>query len=436
MAPRSSVIRNSAAVSVVIAFRIAGCGHAGGLPHGQVVQHHVRARLAGHVHHDVGAKRHRDADAIRAAQAIDDRVAGRLGVAPRADAAVHRLQMLGGEVGADQHRALLLHQRQDGVRELKAVLDRLGAAEDGVARGLVARRVHGHGHPRGVRLGDGRLDLVHRIEIRVAVGDQLDRRRAVVDVLPDGLADFVWRVGVDVLELPVRALLGRDVAGLPAIRRDDLAGVEKRRPDEPPALDGAAHVDAGVVGVVADVLHHREAGPHHVLRAARAQQRAQRLALPDVRADVVQRAEREVRVRVHQPGHHPLAGQVDHRRARRHGHLRADVHDLAALDQDDLVPRDGAGGRVHEVPGADGGDLGERVSSSQTSSSATASAERRGATSCLHVLREKRHRPLPRQLRRLLVVARRRVVVEPVLRALDEQAAYDKETCDKYVGLT
>ena len=69
---------------------------------------------------------------------------------------------------------------------------------------------------------------------------------------------------------------------------------------------------------------------------------------------------REMGVRVEQAGQHRFPREIHHRRALRHGDVRADGGDLLAPHKDHLVPRHRTGRRVYQAPGTDR-DHGGRV---------------------------------------------------------------------------
>jgi hypothetical protein len=62
-------------------------------------------------------------------------------------------------------------------------------------------------------------------------------------------------------------------------------------------------------------------------------------------------------VGVNQAGHHPFFGKIDDLRIFWNREACANRGDFAVFDEDDLIPADGALGRIEQIPGADSDGL-------------------------------------------------------------------------------
>src|SRR5262249_43923975 len=146
---------------------------------------------------------------------------------------------------------------------IEAVLQRVDARLDRVIRFLAPEdAMYRNGHTGSVRLIDCGLDLLQREVIGVVVTDELDDLGSLVNIDPDRLANLRRTVRIDILVLPKITLGGRDVAGLPAPRSDDLAGIDDRGADEPSPIDRSTHVDHCVFRAVAHVAYRGESAMH------------------------------------------------------------------------------------------------------------------------------------------------------------------------------
>ena len=112
------------------------------------------------------------------------------------------------------------------------------------------------------RLLDNETNVVLRVDVWLVIHRHLDDARAEVDVLPDRLSHLVARIGEEVLRLGEPPLVGLQ-AELAAERGDDPTGIQERRTDDHAVLDGPTNARTGIVALVADVAHRREAGFEH-----------------------------------------------------------------------------------------------------------------------------------------------------------------------------
>src|SRR5262245_33716839 len=87
----------------------------------------------------------------------------------------------------------------------------------------------GNLYSRLCRLLDDVADIVGRVRIRLAVDDNLDNVRSVIDVFADRLAKFVARICEEVLGIIEDRLIGSR-SELSSEWRDDPAGHDHRRP--------------------------------------------------------------------------------------------------------------------------------------------------------------------------------------------------------------
>jgi hypothetical protein len=148
---------------------------------------------------------------------------------------------------------------------------------------------------------------------------------------------------------------------LPAVRSDDFSGGEDGGAIEPALLERLAQIDGGEVGVVADVADGGNAGVEEDAGSFEAAERAKGGVFVKVAFVEVPNllAGGDVRVRVHDAGHHPGVREVDDDGVLGDGDIRADFRDLRVLHEDDLVFRDCAMGGIDQVAGADGDGLRE-----------------------------------------------------------------------------
>ena len=116
-----------------------------------------------------------------------------------------------------------------------------------------------------MRFLDHEPNVVDAVNVFLIVHDDLDQRRAVVNVFADGLEHFVVRVGERVFRRRQIAFFRLQMK-LPAVRRDDAPGIHHGRTRHQAALDGFAQRRVGIVAGVADVAHRREARRQHVAR--------------------------------------------------------------------------------------------------------------------------------------------------------------------------
>ena len=134
-----------------------------------------------------------------------------------------------------------------------------------------------------------------------------------------------------------------------------------------PCSIACAQRRVGVVGVVAHVADDRESRREHLDAVRRRLDRAQRRRFLHVGVviDVVFRdrlvGEREMVVRVDEPGHHRHPRQVDHARARRNRDVGTDVANARAFDEDHLIGEDAAAFRIEQPAGANRRHLRRRL---------------------------------------------------------------------------
>src|SRR5438128_2523097 len=107
--------------------------------------------------------------------------------------------------------------------------------------------MYGHRQSGAVRLFNRGVYLLLRVEVRAVVGDQLDDRGAVINILTHRLADLVRRVGVDVFEAPERSGLWRNAMRLPSKCCDDFSGVDDGGSFDPALVDAPAQVGVNIV---------------------------------------------------------------------------------------------------------------------------------------------------------------------------------------------
>ena len=242
------------------------------------------------------------------------------------------------------------------------MLDAVCPAQDDVARRFPFYDVHRNRDSCFVGLIHCGADFFQGVVIALGVvRDQLDGVSAVVDVPAHRFAHFLGRVGVDVLKLPERPLLGRDVVRLSPEGRDDFPRGQNGWPREPSLPNRSPQIGGSIVGVVANLFHHGEASLQHQPRVPRPAQSAESAALFQIGSfdsksgrRVGRVTERQVGMRVHQPRQHPRIRKVNHFGAGGNLHIRAHLGDLSVFDQDGLIPGHCACRRVNQVTGANG----------------------------------------------------------------------------------
>ncbi|HXN55141.1 MAG TPA: hypothetical protein VN874_02645 [Myxococcales bacterium] len=217
------------------------------------------------VEDDVAAEGESGAGLLRALEPFDHQ---------RVEARAHLAVGVRGEVGADEHDAVLRHQPQGLERGAVAVLDRGDKALGRDAGPLVGRAVGRDLDVRERSLLDQVAHLVGGVEVALVVDHDLDHLRAEEDVLANGLLHLVARVRVEILGLAQVGPLRREPIELAAQRPDDPARVDDGGAGHEPLLDRVAQIGVGIVAGVADVAHGGEARFEHLARVARADQRA------------------------------------------------------------------------------------------------------------------------------------------------------------------
>src|ERR1051326_2006026 len=196
-----------------------------------------------------------------------------------------------------------------------------------------------------MRLIRCRANVRLRVMKRTVVRDQLDRSRSVINVLMHRLANLVGRVRIDVLKSPEMHLLGRIAVRLPTERPDDLPRTNHRRPHEPALIDRLPHRNVRIVAIVPNIAQRRESRVQRHLRVVEPARRAQPRTLLQkngIHQRSARRArrniQRDVRVRIHQPRHHPLIRQIDDLRIRRR-RTRSHRNNFSILNNNDLIVR-------------------------------------------------------------------------------------------------
>src|ERR1700726_29284 len=164
------------------------------------------------------------------------------------------------KIGAGKEHAFFLHAAELVVGEKETVLDGVHARFNDIRSRLSSEDVNRDRESRVMSFIDRGADFIDRVVIGAVVGDELYQVGAVVDVLADGLTDFVDVVRVIIFELPEGADFLRDAAGLSPERGDDFSGGQYGGTDEPASVDRLAERNGGKVCVVADVADRGDAG--------------------------------------------------------------------------------------------------------------------------------------------------------------------------------
>ena len=229
---------------------------AGGAPDGEIVPGHIGAGFIGHFGDGVGGEGELHADFVGAGEAIDDVGADFVGVV-----VAGCFEMDRREIGAREKHSFFLHQAEQVVVEIPAVLDRIGAAHDDVASGLPAENVDGHGAICAVGFVGSGANFLFGVVIGAGiVGDELDEVCAVENIFANGFTDFFGAIGVDIFVAPDRSDFRGDMFSLSAERSDDFSGGENRGAGEPSAVNCVADIDRGVFRFISDVANGGDAG--------------------------------------------------------------------------------------------------------------------------------------------------------------------------------
>ena len=123
---------------------------------------------------------------------------------------------------------IFLRQLQIVVGHHLAVFDGVHARFGGVVRAGMRPAMRGKLQAVAVSFLDHEPDVVHAVNIFLIVHDDLDDRRAVMNIFADGLEHFIARIGERVFRRRQIAFFRLQVK-LPAIRRDDAPGIDHRR---------------------------------------------------------------------------------------------------------------------------------------------------------------------------------------------------------------
>jgi len=161
-----------------------------------------------------------------------------------------------------EHAAVLFRPFEGFVVQQKAMLDRGHSGLGRVEAPLIRDRMGRDLEPGPGRFVDNVLQVVDRIDVPLVVDDDLDPVGSEVDVFPDGLSDFVARVGIDIV-LPADILLLRVDNDLTRERRNDLPRDEHLGAGDKAVIDRLFQVNIGVVSGVPHVPDRREAGFEH-----------------------------------------------------------------------------------------------------------------------------------------------------------------------------
>src|SRR6266436_3035437 len=265
--------------------------------------------------------------------------------------------MRGREVGTHEKRALLLHQAELIVGQFKAVFDRIGAAPNHVVRCRASVDMDGNRAPSVVRFLDGNLNVIFRIVKHAVVRYQLDDVGTVIDIFMDCAADGVGRIRVEIFALPELALLRWNMARLSTERPNDLAGTLHGGTIEPTLFQSGLQIRACVISFVANFTNGGESCLQDDLAIVEAAKGAEGRAFLDIGSFEWRLAgnfrEREMRVSIHQAGHHPFFGKINDLSVFWNGKAGANSGDFAVFDEDDLILADGAFGGIKQIPGAD-----------------------------------------------------------------------------------
>jgi hypothetical protein len=186
----------------------------GRAPDREIVEHQIGPRAPGHVDHRIAAEGHAHTDPIGALEPIDDLRGEHRRFRQDAPGGSHDVEMGARKVGADEEYALVLHSLHLRVGQIEAMLDRVHPGFDGVFERIAGVHMHGHGNAGAMCFIDRGAKFFDGIVIRIIVRDQFDHACAIVDVGAHGLAYFGRAIRIDVLELPERPLLRRNVARL------------------------------------------------------------------------------------------------------------------------------------------------------------------------------------------------------------------------------
>ncbi|TXT36429.1 MAG: hypothetical protein FD138_990 [Planctomycetota bacterium] len=228
-----------------------------------------------------------------------------------------------GKVRRHEVGSALLHQRDDFIGHERAVLDRIDSGQHRTFHPFGAVSVNGHDHAVIVSglddrsqflFGELRILTVRRQTEHAAGGRELDEIGSVFVSLTHRLASVIRAVD-DSFERPGIATViaaqrvGR--IGMAAGCGERLARREDAWSRHPTFVDRLAQSDR-VHAVVSQVTHCREAGQQRLASVHRRTERVVRLLHEEPLGVRVLRVLRlQVRVHVHQAGHHGFVGQRD-----------------------------------------------------------------------------------------------------------------------------
>src|SRR4029077_18338341 len=264
------------------------------------------------------------------------------------------------KIGAGKENAFFLHAAEWVVGEKKTVLDGVHARFNDIRSRLSSEDVNRDRESRVMSFIDRGADFIDRVVIGAVVGDELYQVGAVVDVLADGLTDFVDVVGVVIFELTEGADFLRDAAGLSPERGANFSGGQHGGTDEPASVARLAERNGGKVCVVADVADRGDAGVQKSLSRPKAAESAERSVFAEVvRIEFakVLHALGDVRMRVHHAGHHPFAGEVHDLGAVWNRDVRTHFQDLFDFNEDDLFLGSGSGCGIDQIARANRNSL-------------------------------------------------------------------------------
>src|SRR5262249_17950340 len=113
-------------------------------------------------------------------------------------------------------------------------------------------------------LCDHELDVVNRVDIALIVDDDLDHFGTEVNVLTNSFAHFVARISEKIFWGREILLLGLQVK-LSTVNRNDDAGIDHRRAEDPTSVNGVAERRIRVVARITDIANGGETGLQHGL---------------------------------------------------------------------------------------------------------------------------------------------------------------------------